>query len=328
MVASAAEGGLRDAESILDQLLVYCDDVIRQEDVAALLGLVPRGVIAEFSTAILAEDLSQIIRLVGKIIDQGWNPSQFLSSLINHFRDLLVISVTGTTDDLTDIPAENSQEMIDLSREFTGPRLLFILNELIQEERTIKYAISERVALEMILIKVAQSRGRIYLDNLVSRLEELEAGLPAGQSSSIALNSGEYMVREAAPEPPRSIREIWPSFMETLGANRPMLKTYLGEGEPGEIEDGVLTVYFNEEFDFQREALESSPKRSYMENLLTNKLGFPVKLAFTVRADGNKHHRVEKDAPSSPAKKTVVRKNPLIKSAIEIFDGTIVDIKE
>ena len=332
-IAATAEGGMRDAESILDQLLVYCDDVIRRQDVAALLGLVPRQVVDAFSAAILVKDLSKIITLVGETVDQGWNLSQFLSALIRHFRDLLVISVTGETGELTEIPDEESQEMLERSREFTRPRLLYILNELIEEEKTIKTAISERIALEMALIKVAQSRGRVYLDDLISRIEELETGIPAEVDAPDPAHpaSGEYQEREAEPVPDsrRSIRDIWPEFMETLGANRPMLKTYLTEGEPGEVENGVLTVYFDEKFDFHRDALESSTKRSYMETQLKNKLGFPVRLVFTVRSKKSEPPSQEKEAPPPPGrKKALIRENPLIEAAIELFDAAVEDIKE
>ena len=332
-IAATAEGGMRDAESILDQLLVYCDDVIRRQDVAALLGLVPRQVVAAFSAAILVKDLSKIIIMVGEIVDQGWNLSQFLSALIKHFRDLLVISVTGETGELTEIPDEESQEMLKRSREFTGPRLLYILNELIEEEKTIKDAISEQIALEMALIKVAQSRGRVYLDDLISRIEELETGIPvaADAPDPAPRAPGEYLEREPEPVPDsrRSIRDIWPEFMETLRANRPMLKTYLAAGEPGEMEDGVLTVYFDEEFDFHRDALESSPKRSYMETLLKNKLGFPVRLVFTVRSDkSNTPYQKREESPPHGREKALTRENPLIETAIELFDATIKDIKE
>ncbi|MFH1038022.1 MAG: DNA polymerase III subunit gamma/tau [PVC group bacterium] len=329
-IASAAEGGMRDAESLLDQLLVYCDGAIRQQDVTALLGLVPRTVVTEFSHVILAGDLSRIISLVGEIIDQGWNVSQFLSSLIRHFRDLLVISISQSADPLTDVPAEEAREMTKLGAAFTGPRLFFILNELIGTERTIKNAISEQVALEMALIKVAQSRGRVYLDELIARVEELEAGLPSPPANRDEPSGpGEYLEKETDSVPTRSVSEIWPDFLETLGANRPILKAYLTEAEPGPLEDGVLTVYFNEEFDFHREALESPPKRSYMETLLKNKLGFPVRLAFAVRADNSSSREPVETPPSSPEKKkTIIRENPLIESALEMFDGSILEVKE
>ncbi|HDL64329.1 MAG TPA: hypothetical protein ENH12_02960, partial [Proteobacteria bacterium] len=330
-IAAVAEGGMRDAESILDQLLVYCDDKIRQEDVAALLGLVPSMVVAEFSNAILAADLSNIIRLVSETIDQGWDLKQFLSTLIRHFRDLLVLSVPGSDEKLTDIPVEEAKELAELGRKFTTPRLLFILDELIAGENTIKYAISEQIALEMMLIRVAQSRGRIYIDDLITRIERMKSGLPdpAGFPESDQSTPEEYMVRETAAPRQSSIHEIWPEFLETMGENRAMLKAYLMEGDPGEIEDGTLTIFFNEEFDFHREALETPEKQSYMETLLTNKLGRPIKLKFVVRKNTGENHTQEPTPPPTAIKKkSLIRDNPIIESAIDIFDATIEEVRE
>lgn len=371
VVAAAAEGGMRDAESILDQLLVYSGEKIRREDAAALLGLVPRQVVNDCSRAILEEDLPRIVSLVGEVIGQGWDVPQFLGSLVRHFRDLLVISVAGPEKRLTDIPAEEIDQARELGEAFTRPRLLGILNELIREENSIRNALSEQVALEMLLIEAARSRGRVYLDDLVSRLEDLAAALPEGEgccppaeeaiSSPAETATGGESPSSPAVEPPGSgpensdkespppggeenppaappprralsIREAWPGFLETLGANRPMLKAYLIEGEPGEVEDGVLTIYFQEEFDFHREALESSPKRAYMENLLSNKVGYPVRFAFQVRSDSSPGEGDAPPAPPGPAKpsgskRSLIRDNPLIESALEKFDGTVIDVK-
>jgi DNA polymerase III subunit gamma/tau len=331
-IAAAAEGGMRDAESILDQLMVYCEEKIRREDVAALLGLVPRQVVTDCSRAILEENLPRIVSLVGEVIEQGWDVAQFLSSLVRHFRDLLVIAVAGPEKNLTDTPPEELDAAQKLSAEFTRPRLLGILNELIREENSIRNALSEQIALEMTLIEAARSRGKVYLDDLVARLEDLAASLPEGGGGGCPSSHREETLPEPdkTPLPSRSFREVWPGFLDALGAERPMLKAYLAQGEPGEIADGVATIYFQEEFDFHREALESSPKRSYMENLLSNKVGFTVRLAFQVRSGGPS--REEESPPSAPRpsrkKSSLIRENPLIESALEKFDGTVIDIKE
>ncbi len=109
-----------------------------------------------------------------------------------------------------------------------------------------------------------------------------------------------------------------------------MLKAYLIQGEPGEIEDGVVTIYFREEFDFHREALESSPKRSYMENLLSNKIGAPVRLAFQVKSPAPGTNEPPPPDRSRPAAKkgSLIRDNPLVEAALDKFDGTVIDIKE
>lgn len=330
-VAAAAEGGMRDAESILDQLMVYCEEKIRREDVAALLGLVPRQVVTDCSRAILNEDLTRIVSLVGEVIEQGWDVSQFLSSLVRHFRDLLVLAVAGREENLTDTPPEELEEARKLSAEFTRPRLLGILNDLIRQENSIRNAISEQIALEMTLIEAARSRGRVYLDDLVARLEDLAAALPGESGGCSPPSSGDEPPAETAPVPypSCSVREAWPGFLETLGVERPMLKAYLAQGEPGEIEDGVVTVYFQEEFDFHRETLESSPKRVFMETLLSNKVGVPVRLAFRVRSGASGREEESPLTPPRPARKksSLIRETPLIEKALETFDGTIIDIK-
>jgi len=346
-IAAAADGGMRDAESILDQLMVYCREKIRGKDVVALLGLVPRQVVTDCSRSILENDIPKIVSLIGEVIEQGWDLAQFLSSLVRHFRDLLVLSVAGPVEGLTDTPPEEIEEARKLSAAFTRPRLLEILKDLVSEENAIRDAISEQIALEMTLIEAARSRGRVYIDDLLTRVEELAAALPeakegCGSSDPVSRPPADEVfpppasppVEEEDPEnnssPPRTIREVWPGFLETLGANRPMLKAYLAQGEPDEIEDGVVTVHFQEEFDFHRDALESSPKRTYMENLLSNKIGFPVRLSFQVRSNDQGRERRAEQPPSRPSRKkgSLIRENPLIESALDKFDGTILDIKE
>ncbi len=330
-VAAAAEGGMRDAESILDQLMVYCPERIRREDVAALLGLVPRQVVTECSRAILKEDLPRLVSLVGEVIEHGWDVPQFLSGLVRHFRDLLVISMAGPEDNLTDTPPEELEAARKLSEEFTRPRLLAILNKLIREENSIRNALSEQIALEMTLITAARTRTRVYIDDLVARVEGLESGISAAGGCAAPAPSPKESAPQAAESPPpsRSVRETWPNFLEALGADRPMLKAYLTQGKPGEIENGVVTIYFQEEFDFHREALESSPQRSYMENLLANKIGVQVRLEFRVRSGGPIGEEPS-PSPSPPAQKkgSLVRGNPVIEAALDKFDGRVVDVKE
>ncbi len=330
-IAACGDGSMRDAESILDQMLVYCEGDVRLQDVVEVLGLVPREVLSGFSRAIADEDVTKVIELVREITMEGWNIPQFLSALTAHFRDLLIISVTGRAEGLVDLPDESVEEMEERARRFTAPQLFFILDELTELERTIKFAISEQVALEMTLLKLAQSKRRVYLDNLVERLEELETeggGCPEGPRPAAGVV--ELQATEDNAPGPASIDKIWPEFIETLGKNRPILKTYLSEGRPEGIENGVLKVCFDEEFDFHREALESPEKLAYLENLLKNKLGFPVKLKFIVISGKVSSPKEEYGAkePTSREKKQIVKKNPLIESAIEMFDGTIVDIKE
>jgi len=260
-----------------------------REDVEALLGLVPAQVLDDFSQAILFEDIPTLINLVENIVNQGWSISQFISSLINHFRDLLVISLMEKASSVTKLGAANAEDLRERTEKFSSRRLLYILDELIELEKNIKYAVSERINLEMVLIKLARSKGMVYLDELISRLESMETdrdgvtsqGISNDKSASVVDN----FVEEPATGPRKTVAEVWPEFLETLRGNRPMLRTYLTEGNPGEPEDGVITVYFPDEFDFNREQLERAANLRYLEKMLKNKLGKSVSLKFVCDHD-------------------------------------------
>ena len=336
-VAASADGSVRDAVSVFDQLLVYCDRKVRLKDVLDLLGLVPSEALNECARAIAAGDGVALLALVNRVFNQGWGVQQFISSLIRHFRDILVVSLSERAEETTDLASDALAAARKLAPSFTRAQYAFILDELIALERTIKYTISERVALEMALLKLARSRERVAIEDLVKKCEELEGAFSSGCPEPVP--AAEKRTPPPAPpaaedDPPAAdlarAKHIWPDYLETLGRERPLLKTYLHEGRLQEFKDGVLTVCFDEEYSFQRDSLESPAKVSYLENLLKNKLGVPVKLKFVVASGSGSGlcPRSPEDAPSPQAKRKIVKQNPVVKAAIEMFDATVVDIKE
>ena len=205
--------------------------------------------------------------------------------------------------------------------------------ELIGLKRSIKDALSERVALETTLLRLARSRDRVAIEDLVRKCAELERSLAGGAAAVPAGPSASAPPPVAGPgdDPPAGlerVRKIWPEFLETLGHEKPLLKTYLHEGRLQGLENGVLTVCFDPEYAFQRESLDSPNKIAYLENLLKNKLGAAVKLKLTIGAAPSGCARGPAEPPPGPAKKKLIKGNPMVKAAIEIFDATVVDIKE
>jgi len=331
-VIACSDGSMRDAESILDQLLVYCESKISRKDVSGLLGLVPEETLDEFSRAICEGDVPGVIELAEEVINQGWPVPKFLAALVEHFRNLLIIEVSKKGKELAGLSDEGYEKMKGRARQLTHPQLLYILDELIRAEREIKFALSERIALEVALIRLARSPRRVYLEDLIGDLKALAESREGNSSPSPSRNPAPENTgsTEDSSQNWQQVKDIWVDFIETLGKNRPILKTYLNEGTPTALENGVLMVSFGEEFDFNREHLESPPHLAYLENLLKNKLGFSVKMKFVVnpgRIPGPDKTPAQK-VDSGKAKKKLIKQNPLVEKAIELFDGTIINIKE
>lgn len=331
LLAGFAGGSMRDGESFLDQLLVYCDQKITAGDVVDLLGAVPVEVINSVSDSILAADPAGVLKTAENVFEKGWDLNQFIAALVSHFHNLLFSLLTGppaAREDASEGPAEKSQG-------FSRPQLMFIINELLALESAVKEVISPRVAIEVTLAKLASAPRRVYVEDLIRRLEALEKKRPASNPSPAARpvavqedNPGNPTSPSPAPEAGlETVKNLWPDFLESLGTVRPRLKTYLSAGEPTEFKDGRLTVCFDEGHNFHRDELDSPAHRSVLERILKNKLGFPVKLEFTI-APLNQACSPEERQPSRQTKKKILKNHPLVREAMAAFDATIESIKE
>ena len=331
-VADCADGAMRDAESILDQLLVYCEGKVTLRQVTELLGLIPAKVVRKFTRSIGEGDVKEVLRYLREIFNQGWDLSQFVSALVKHFRDLTVVSLSEGHPEILDLPEGELKKILEESKLFSPSRLSFILEELVKLERALKNAFSQRIALEMTLIKLTRSTRRVYLEDLLVKLKKLEGGeisnpSPPGQVSSPP--PAPYGTRSAPDNGLQTIKDNWGDFIKTLGAERPLLKSYLNEGQVRELKNGVLTVDFAEIFDFHKNSLESARNLAYLENLLSNKLGFPVKIKFTVAPAGlSKPEELPASKPvPAPDKKKLIQDNPVIQAALDTLDGTVLEIR-
>src|SRR5688572_9953882 len=93
-IARGAEGGMRDAESALDQLISFCGEKIEEADVLSMFGLTAQGQILELSRAVLAGEISTALHQLNSLAQQGKDLGRLLSDLLNHFRNLLLFQVS------------------------------------------------------------------------------------------------------------------------------------------------------------------------------------------------------------------------------------------
>ncbi|MBI5091946.1 MAG: DNA polymerase III subunit gamma/tau [Candidatus Hydrogenedentes bacterium] len=109
-IARSADGGMRDAESILDQLLSYCGETITFQDVFDVLGLVDWRVLHELCDAVLSQDIAKQLTIVEDVVASGKDLSQFVEDILRYFRNLLVCK-TADAKKLLALPDDEIQSM-------------------------------------------------------------------------------------------------------------------------------------------------------------------------------------------------------------------------
>lgn len=213
-IAEAAEGSLRDAQSLLDQAVAFSGDEISDDDLLDILGTINRDILFRFSSAVLEEQPGRIFELVEQVIDSGYDLRFFHEELIRHFRDLLLVR---TVSDTRDLLPYGEDDLIRYREEAarSGPEeLLRCLDGLQQADQGIRHSPNPRICMEAALIKLCHYRKIVPLTELIRRVEAAGATPPAKpvregeRAGEMAPASG---VRERRPVPARVEEALRPA---------------------------------------------------------------------------------------------------------------------
>ena len=189
-LAKVAEGSLRDAESLLDQVLCTNKQEIKYQDVAAILGFCSLDALFLLDEAVSNCDLSYAFELTKELYDSGKDFGHFLTSLLDHFKTILQIKIGAKNLKLSSSDFATYQTV---AKSYTQAQCLSLLEYLMNWMQTFKQHEIRPSHLEMLLLHIIRSSKRIYPEELVQRVEALSEG------SSIAAPTEKV---DPLPEPP------------------------------------------------------------------------------------------------------------------------------
>jgi len=199
LIAGAADGSVRDAESILDQLAAFAEGPITGADVVSVLGILAEDVALRFADAILARDVPACVDLVEHIIGEGKDVRQVLRTLLDHFRDLLVLQ-TGARADVLDTTEHRLAALRAQAERADVADVLQALKVLAATEAEARWSPQPRLLLEIALIRLCRPEMDATLEGLRTRVAGLEQRL-GGQAEAGTPVSEQPSQRSAIPRP-------------------------------------------------------------------------------------------------------------------------------
>ena len=166
-VSHGADGALRDAESMLDQLVAFCGKTISEHDVQHIFGFTPSDLIHQLGKAILTLDIHAALILIQNQSDGGKDLSRLLNDLIYFFRDLLVETVHPSTE----------QTCFSMLRDHvSSEKLLSLLEELGKAEERFRWATNKKLQLDVLAIKAIHLLQEVSLTEVLDVLTTLREG--------------------------------------------------------------------------------------------------------------------------------------------------------
>jgi DNA polymerase III subunit gamma/tau len=334
-IARAAEGSVRDALSLFDQVLAFSGSEVKDEDVTALLGLIDRDLLLRASSAVVGADSLAVLELVDGLADYGADYRNFARELLLHFRELLVLKLAPEGSRLLSaMLAEDRARMSPLAEAFSEEDLLRVFDVLTQAETDLRAAQDPRVTLELALLKLVQMRRLMPFAELVDRVERLAAGAgpavsppprPAPASRTPLFAPVPAAAVPAGPEdagPAEGASAILAAMID-LSASRPSLVQAL-RGASARLEGDTLALEVSPDFsgfaDMHVDEYRDLAKRA---------AGRALKIKIGAGAAAP-----PPDAPPSPdaIKRDRLRKEverePAVQEALDLFDGKVVDVRE
>ncbi len=227
-VARAADGGLRDAESTLDQLISFCGNDIAEADVLSMFGLSAQSQILALVRAVIDGQAEPALRELNSLAKQGKDLSRLLTDLLGHFRNLLVYQVSKGDLSLLEVSEAEAHSLAELAPQIGADGLARVLEVLTDAEGRFRDATSKKILLEVTLIRAIEARQAVSIDTVLRQLNVLrkEAGssTPSTLNPNLSLPPTPQPARAPAPTPmtaPASapVQEIRPAAVAPTPAH-------------------------------------------------------------------------------------------------------------
>jgi DNA polymerase III subunit gamma/tau len=283
-IARGADGGMRDAESALDQLISFCGSEIVEADVLSMFGLAAGGQILELTSAILDGKSEAALRALDDLAGHGIDLGRLLSDLLRHFRNLLLFQISKGDLNLIEASETEAAALAEQAPKVSSSGLTRIMEVLTDCEGRLRETASKRILIEVALLKAIQARKALDIDEVLATLQQLRAQetgkgeippaapSPApGASPKTALTasapSGSILQETAAgmaPPPARvqspeknlhpsaarapmaenGLDELWVRLLEGMGRVSKFTQTYLLGAHPVSLLNNVFTIGF------------------------------------------------------------------------------------
>src|SRR3990172_3649267 len=156
LLAKGAEGSMRDALSLLDQVVAYGGSQVRQEDLLTVMGVVNRQQLLGMIRSIQKKDAAGAVGHVQELVDQGHDLRQFCHDLAELVRDLLVFKIAKQPEAIVECPSEEMEELNALSRGFSAEELQWLFSVFAQTYEEIKNFFYPPFMLEMAVVRAAR----------------------------------------------------------------------------------------------------------------------------------------------------------------------------
>jgi len=350
LIAQAAEGSLRDAQSLLDQAVAFSGEDVQDEDLKVILGTVSREILFEASTLIIGQTPAPVFSLIEKVVEKGYDLRIFFKELIRHFRDMMLVKSVQEVEDLLPLNSEELRQLRQEAEKATLEEILRYLQALQQAEPGLRFSSFPQIYLETLLIKLCHFQRIVPLKELLEEVQRTGGGssqpLPEIDQRTPGLSRRPERKLGSIPSPepvrppaePREEdgRDNFRGLLAELQKEKSSLAAILSrqasfriKDEPADLrfspekrfaldQPMILEISFPGGDEYYREAVERDIRT--VERVAAGVFGRKVKVKLGGEAAAPRETRREKESD-------VALKDPSVQAFMDAFKATILSVE-
>ena len=347
LIAREAGGSIRDALSLLDQIMACSEGTISYKNILDILGVADRKIIFDISNAILRKDIPEALNIVDEIYDRGYEMKKFYADIIEHFRNLLVVKMGKNISKLINLPSHEIDLMQDQVQDISESYLNQIFDLLFKEEASIRLSAQPKLALEIAFIRLSQIKPALPIDLLIEKLDDLKKNLPAIPANyEVAENEDalKYYTKEpqgiseeptdltehkescSSPsyDPDDNLEITWNKFLDIFPKKHPALAANLAKCSLKKLtkQNIEIEVHGN---GYNINMIKRDKNVAIIKELCSK--FFEEKMNLTIKAKNKQNSEKKQGENQNNNLKQKALSHPLVTDVIEIFNGKVVDVK-
>ncbi|WP_423237164.1 hypothetical protein [Desulfonispora thiosulfatigenes] len=326
-IARKADGGMRDAISLLDQCIAFAGNEIIDSDVETVLGTLSEEQIINISDALIEQEPGKAIIYLNDYLQSGKDIKQIIRDLLEHFRNIMLLKVSSQ-DDLVALSAEMlpkiKQQASSLSLKYIG----VIVTKLTEVEKELRWTSQPQILVEASLIDIIlrsssfnEPEVRVVRENVIPRTHSPQGTNIASseekgsRSSEMNQQTEQKQVRIVRKSPQlQEIKKMWPQVLESVKKQKVTTHAFLMMGEPFDLTEDVLILTFEKTYKFHSDRINQPDNKQLVQKSIEDILGMKVSINCILEGE-------------ITTKEEISTKSDIDK-AIEIFGKDIVEIKD
>ena len=356
-IAREAGGSMRDALSLLDQVMTCAEGTLTHDEVLEILGTVDRGLLINLADMLLQGNTQAVLENIAVVYQHGQDLKKLYQDLITQIRDMLVIKLNKQAERLVDLPQSEVARLQGRVEGYSATALNNVLEALFRDEAQMRLSPQPRLALETILIRICELKPALPIDALIHKVDQLRrqiietggvkspaaspgttadpvmssvetppAPVEEAPASPAALTS-DSPAMPAQPFPPadESARErFWQALLATLQENHPALAAHLKAARPLTIDARRLEIELKgNDFNLRRVRRKESLAAVQAACLTVSGHQPEIVIHGQVSDPAARNKKKEREAQI----RQEALSHPLVSETIELFGGKVVDVK-